>query len=302
MSTVSTTSSAAPTTSRKAAPAAYLSLMKPHVTVMLLGVTLASMVLATGGLPPLRLILATLTGGALAAGSANALNCYWDRDIDRLMQRTRRRSVPAGRVAAANALRFGLALGVGSFLILGIFVNLLSALLALAAILFYVCVYTMWLKRATPRNIVIGGAAGAVPVLVGWAAVTNGLGLTPLVLFLIIFLWTPPHFWALALVLRQDYARAGVPMLPVARGEHETYRQIVRYTVILVATSLVPVVTHALGLLYLVCALALGAGLLAYAMRLAIARRPGQAYTLFWLSNHYLALLFAAMVVDRLLH
>src|SRR5579871_1122155 len=193
--------------SRKATIAAYINLMKPHVTVLLLGVTLAAMAVATDGMPGLGLTLATLIGGALAAGSANAINCYWDRDIDQLMTRTKSRTLPAGRVPETHALIFGVSLGVISFTIFAVFVNLLSASLALSAILFYVLIYTMWLKRTTTQNIVIGGAAGAVPVLIGWAAVTHTIGWPAVWMFMIIFLWTPPHFWALSLVLKKDYAR-----------------------------------------------------------------------------------------------
>ncbi|MGZ3637898.1 MAG: heme o synthase [Ktedonobacterales bacterium] len=220
-----TTASAPP--SWRSTLSAYVNLMKPHVTVLLLGTTLAAMVVAQRGMPGWGLTLATLLGGAMAAGSANAINCYWDRDIDQIMSRTKKRALPARRVPETHALLFGLLLGAGSFVILFRFVNLLSALLSVGAILFYVLVYTMWLKRTTPQNIVIGGAAGAVPVLVGWAAVTNSVGIPALWMFLVIFLWTPPHFWALSLLLKQDYARANVPMMPVVLGERETYRQIV---------------------------------------------------------------------------
>jgi protoheme IX farnesyltransferase len=283
----------------KAAIGAYVSLMKPHVTVLLLGTTLAAMAVAVGGAPPLGLALATLIGGAMAAGSANALNCYWDRDIDRLMGRTRHRALPAGRVTETQGLVFGLSLGVGSFVVLSVFVNLLSAFLALAAIIFYVGVYTMWLKRTTTQNIVIGGAAGAVPVLVGWAAVTHTVGLPAIWMFLLIFLWTPPHFWALSLVLQKDYARAGIPMLPVVKGAQATHRQIVFYTIILIGCSLGFVTTGTLGTLYLISALLLGLGLLLFALRLAVTCTIKSAHTLFWFSNYYLALLFAMMVVDR---
>jgi heme o synthase len=283
----------------KATFAAYLSLMKPHVTILLLGTTLAAMAVAAGGMPAFGTTLATLVGGALAAGSANAINCYWDRDIDRIMGRTRARALPSGRVPETHALAFGLGLGVGSFVILSVFVNLLSAALAVSAILFYVVIYTMWLKRTTTQNIVIGGAAGAVPVLVGWAAVTRSLSPLALVMFLIIFLWTPPHFWALSLVLKKDYERAGVPMLPVVKGERETRKQIVLYTFILVAASLIPVAIHGLGYIYLAAAVAFGAGLVWLGVRLLRERTPKAANTLFWFSNYYLALLFAVMVVDR---
>src|SRR5579859_876362 len=281
--------------------AAYLNLMKPHVTVLLLGTTLAAMAVAIGGMPGAGVTLATLIAGALAAGSANAINCYWDRDIDRLMSRTRTRSLPAGRVSEMGALIFGLAAGVVSCVIFAVFVNLLSALLALVAILFYVGIYTMWLKRTTAQNIVIGGAAGAVPVLIGWAAVTNSISVTSVLMFTIIFLWTPPHFWAVSLVLKKDYERAGVPMLPVVRGESETYRQILLYTIALIFASLALVATHAMGTIYLVTAVALGAAFLGFVIHLLRTRTLRSARSLFWISNNYLALLFAAMVLDRVL-
>lgn len=280
---------------------AYLNLMKPHVTVLLLGMTLAAMAVAAvpHGLS-WSLVLVTLLGGAFAAGSANAINCYWDRDIDQVMSRTRSRTLPAGQLDALHALLFGVALGAASVALFALFVNLLSALLALAAILFYVVIYTMWLKRTTPQNIVIGGAAGAVPVLIGWSAVTNSLSMAALIMFLIIFLWTPPHFWALSLVLKNDYARAGVPMLPVVRGEDETYKQIVVYSFILVGCSLLLPALHMMGTMYLVTALVLGAIFCIYALRLARVRTLRTARAFFWFSNNYLALLFAAMAVDRI--
>ncbi|HEX8732485.1 MAG TPA: heme o synthase [Ktedonobacterales bacterium] len=284
---------------------AYINLMKPHVTVLLLGVTLAAMVVALNGLPPLGVTLATMVGGALAAGSANAINCYWDRDIDELMSRTKSRTLPAGRVEPTRALIFGLAIGALSTLIFAVFVNLASAALALAAILFYVCVYTMWLKRTTAQNIVIGGAAGAVPALIGWAAVAplrwDASLWTPLLMFAIIFLWTPPHFWALSIVLKRDYARAGVPMLPVVKGEAYTYTQITVYTVILVAASLLLFVTGGMGYLYLAFAIGLGVGLLALAIQLGRVRTLKSARAMFWFSNYYLALLFAVMAIDHVL-
>jgi protoheme IX farnesyltransferase len=287
--------------SQRATLGAYVGLMKPHVTVLLLGTTLAAMAVAMHGVPGLGVTLATMIGGAMAAGSANAINCWWDRDIDQVMTRTLRRALPSGRVSETHALCFGLALGAASIVIFSVFVNVLSAVLALAAILFYVVVYTMWLKRTTPQNIVFGGAAGAVPVLIGWAAVTHGLGLTSVWMFLIIFLWTPPHFWALSLTLKHDYARAGVPMLPVVKGERETHLQIVLYTGVLIAALLAPVVTHAMGVLYLVGALLLGGGLLALALQLLRAPTLARARNMFWFSNYYLALLFALMVLDSAL-
>jgi len=280
---------------------AYVGLMKPHVTVLLLGTTLAAMAVAIHGMPGLRVTVATMLGGAMAAGSANAINCFWDRDIDQLMSRTRKRALPAGRVSEMHALFFGLALGGASVTLFAVFVNLLSAALALSAILFYVVIYTMWLKRTTPQNIVIGGAAGAVPVLIGWSAVTGSLSLTPVLMFAIIFLWTPPHFWALSITLKNDYARAGVPMLPVVRGEAETRKQIVIYSVVLIAGSLSLVAIHAMGALYLVGALLSGGWLLALAVRLATSPSIARARTLFWFSNYYLAIIFALMVLDSAL-
>jgi protoheme IX farnesyltransferase len=295
-----TTASALPHTWRSTL-SAYVNLMKPHVTVLLLGTTLAAMVVAQGGMPGWGLTLATLLGGAMAAGSANAINCYWDRDIDQIMSRTKKRALPARRVPETHALLFGLLLGVGSFVILFRFVNLLSALLSVGAILFYVLVYTMWLKRTTPQNIVIGGAAGAVPVLVGWAAVTNSVGIPALWMFLVIFLWTPPHFWALSLLLKQDYARANVPMMPVVMGERETYRQIVLYTLLLLAASLMLFATRDMGAFYLVSATLLGLGLLVLALLVSWKKTLKSARTMFWFSNYYLALIFAAMVIDRVI-
>ena len=217
----------------------YVDLMKPHVTVLLLGVTAAAMAIAKQGLPPIGLLIPTLLGGAMAAGSANCINCYIDRDIDLIMGRTQRRSLPSGRVEPQQALVFGIILGIGAFIIFTAFVNLLSAVLACSAILFYVFVYTIGLKRTSTQNIVIGGAAGAVPVLVGWAAITNNLSLPAIWLFAIIFFWTPPHFWALALLIQKDYEKAGIPMLPVVKGEAETRRQILLYSVLVLAVTLI---------------------------------------------------------------
>ncbi len=280
----------------------YIDLMKPHVTVLLLGVTVAAMAIARQGLPPLLLVVATLLGGAMAAGSANCINCYIDRDIDQLMGRTRRRSLPAGRVEPRHALIFGIALGVASFLLLALFVNLLSALLAVSAILFYVFIYTLWLKRSTVQNIVIGGAAGSVPVLVGWAAITNSLSLTAVGLFAIIFFWTPPHFWALSLLIQKDYEKAGVPMLPVVKGEAETRWQILLYSVVLLTITVVLFVMGSMGYLYLAGSLLLGGGLVYLAIRLWHEQSKKWARTLFWYSNIYLAAIFAVMVLDRVIH
>jgi len=277
----------------------YINLMKPHVTVLLLGTTVAAMAIAKQGMPSLGLVLATLLGGALAAGSANCINCYIDRDIDQIMGRTSRRSLPSGRVQPKQALIFGIALGISAFIILTLFVNLLSAVLASSAILFYVFVYTLWLKRSTVQNIVIGGAAGSVPVLVGWAAVTNSVSLTAVLLFAIIFFWTPPHFWALSILIQKDYAKANIPMMPVVKGEEETRRQILYYSVLLLALTTVLFFTHAMGLFYLICALLSGGVLVYMAIRLLLDKTKKRASTLFWYSNCYLALIFAVMVIDR---
>jgi heme o synthase len=280
----------------------YVDLMKPHVTVLLLGVTAAAMAIANRGLPPLGLLLATLLGGAMAAGSANCINCYIDRDIDQIMGRTQRRSLPSGRVQPNQALIFGIALGVGAFLVLTAFVNLLSATLACSAILFYVFVYTLGLKRTSAQNIVIGGAAGAVPVLVGWAAMTNTLTLPAIWLFAIIFYWTPPHFWALSLLIQKDYEKARIPMLPVVMGERETRKQILLYSLLLLAVTLVLFGMGAMGYIYLVAAVTLGGILVYMSIRLLREKTKGWAKTLFWYSNCYLAMIFAAMVIDRVIH
>jgi heme o synthase len=280
----------------------YVDLMKPHVTVLLLGTTVAAMAIAHQGLPPLGLVLATLLGGAMAAGSANCINCYIDRDIDQIMGRTQRRSLPSGRVQPTQALIFGITLGIGSFIILTLFVNLLSASLACSAILFYIFIYTMWLKRSSAQNIVIGGAAGAVPVLVGWAAVTGTLTLPAIWLFAIIFYWTPPHFWALSLLIQKDYEKASIPMLPVVMGERETRKQILLYSLLLLAVTMILFAMHAMGYFYLLVALLLGGILIYMAIRLIRDQTKKWARTLFWYSNCYLALIFAAMVIDRVVH
>jgi protoheme IX farnesyltransferase len=270
--------------------------------VLLLGVTAAAMAIAKGALPPLSLLIPTLLGGAMAAGSANCLNCYIDRDIDQVMGRTQRRSLPAGRVEPRQALVFGLALGVGAFVVLAVFVNMLSALLACSAILFYIFVYTLWLKRSSAQNIVIGGAAGAVPVLVGWAAVTNNVGLAAIWLFAIIFYWTPPHFWALSLLIQKDYEKAKIPMLPLVMGEQETRKQIFLYSLLLLAVTLILFAMHVMGYFYLVMAVVLGGVLVYMALRLLREQTKRWARTLFWYSNCYLALIFAVMVLDRVIH
>ena len=279
----------------------YLGLTKPRIILLLLVTTVPAMVLAARGLPSPWLMLATLAGGTVAAGSANAINCYLDRDVDEVMRRTRRRPLPAHQVSPESALRFGYVLGAASFLFLSIAVNVLAASLALSAIAFYVFVYTLWLKRTTTQNIVIGGAAGAVPALVGWAAVTGSVGLPAWVLFAIVFVWTPPHFWALALRYREDYASAGIPMLPVVRGPEETRRQILLYSLVLFATTLVLYPVGHMGPAYLGTAVVLG-GLFVYrALRLWRERTPALAMSLFKFSIAYLALLFVAVAADAML-
>jgi protoheme IX farnesyltransferase len=246
-------------------------------------------------------VLATLGGLALACGGASALNHLLDADIDVHMSRTDRRPVASGRVPPERALEFGLALSAFSFVILTSFVNVVAALLAVFGNLFYVIVYTRWLKRSTPQNIVIGGAAGAVPPVVGYSAATGDLALPALFLFLIVFVWTPPHFWALALLIRRDYEAAKVPMLPVVRGEHRTAVEIVRYTIALVAVTVLPFVTGELGWLYLAAALVLGAGFLGLAVKLLRDTTPARARSLFSFSLTYLALLFVAMAIDPII-
>jgi heme o synthase len=280
----------------------YVTLTKPRIMSLLLITGLCAMFVGAQGAPRPWLVLVTMSGLALACGGASALNHVLDRDIDKLMgKRTRARPVAAERMPASRALEFGLALSAFSFVLLASLVNVLAAVLALVGNLFYVLVYTRWLKRTTPQNIVIGGAAGAVPPLVGWAAVTGNLTLPALWLFLIVFFWTPPHFWALALLIRRDYEAARIPMLPVVRGARETTRQIVLYSLVLVAVTVVPFLLGTLGLVYLGVALGLGAAFLLLAVRLRREATPRQASVLFHFSLLYLALLFAAMAVDPLL-
>jgi heme o synthase len=278
----------------------YISLAKPRIIPLLLITALGGMMMAQRGWPSTGLVVLTLLGGALAAAGAAAINCWIDRDIDRTMTRTRHRPLPDGRIAPSHALLFGIVLGLAAFLLLAFWVNVLAATLAISGLLFYVFVYTLWLKRSTTQNIVIGGAAGAVPPLVGWAAVTNSVDLTAVYLFAIIFLWTPPHFWALALRLRHDYARARIPMLPVVRGDLAARRQIVIYTAVLVGLTLVIVLSGALGRLYLVGAAILGGGFLTLAIINWRGRRQRWSRWLFDYSIAYLALLFGVMVVDRM--
>jgi protoheme IX farnesyltransferase len=284
---------------------AYVALTKPRIIELLLVTTLPTMVVAQRGLPPVWLMAATLVGGALAAGGANAINMVVDRDIDRLMNRTKNRPLVTGAMTPTAALVFALSLEVAAFVELWLAVNLLSAVLAISATLFYVFVYTLWLKRRSSQNIVIGGAAGAVPVLVGWAAVTDALAWAPVVLFAIIFIWTPPHFWSLAVRYKDDYAAADVPMLPVVASMKRTATEIVYYTVALVAVSfLLGPVAH-LGWLYMLTAAVLGAGFLYYATRLWGLAQRGQvtgrdAMKVFGYSITYLTVLFVAMAGDVL--
>ena len=276
----------------------YFQLTKPRIIELLLVTTVPAMIAAEGGWPGLRLIFATLIGGTLSAAGANTINSVTDRDIDRLMIRTMSRPLPAGKVNPAAALAFGVALGLAGFLWLWVAINLLAGVLSTLGLLFYVFVYTLYLKRTTPQNIVVGGAAGAVPALVGWAAVTGTLAAPAWVMFGIIFLWTPPHFWALSLRYVDDYRSAGVPMLPVVVGSRPTLDHIFWYTLSLVGGSLLLYPTDAVGLLYLVAAVVLGAWLIAAAASLQ--RRPSQAMRFFGFSNLYLAALFGAIAVDVL--
>jgi protoheme IX farnesyltransferase len=284
---------------------AYVKLTKPRIIELLLVTTLPTMVVAQHGLPPLWLMAATLVGGTLAAGGANAINMVVDRDIDRLMQRTKNRPLVTGAMTPRAALVFALSLEAAAFVELWLAVNLLSAVLAVSATLFYVFVYTLWLKRRSSQNIVVGGAAGAVPVLVGWAAVTGRLSWAPVVLFAVIFIWTPPHFWALAVRYKEDYAAADVPMLPVVASMVRTTREIVLYTVALVAASLLFGPVAHLGLIYMVAAGALGAGFLFVTVRLwRLARTDRatgkEAMRVFSYSITYLTVLFVAMAGDVL--
>ncbi len=277
---------------------AYVALTKPRIIELLLITTLPTMILAKGGMPDVWLMIATLLGGTLAAGGANAINMYVDRDIDKLMHRTAKRPLVTGVIAPRNALIFAITLEVVAFVELWAWVNLLSAVLAVSATLFYVFIYTLWLKRTSKQNIVIGGAAGAMPVLVGWAAVTDSLAWTPIVLFAVIFMWTPPHFWALAFKYKDDYEAAHVPMMPVVATFRRTAIEILVYTVIMVGCTLLLAPVAHLGLLYVVSAALLGAGFIALAVRLWVLATPKASMQLFSYSITYLTLLFCIMAVD----
>src|SRR6267154_3732532 len=273
-------------------------LTKPRIISLLLVTTVAPMFVA--GNPGWLLVLVVLVGGYLMAGGANAVNMYLDSDIDTQMARTRLRPIPSGRMGPKSVLAFGIALATAATFLLARFTNVLTALLALGGFYFYIFVYTRWLKRTTPQNIVIGGAAGAFPPLVGWASMTGAIDLTAVYLFLIVFYWTPPHFWALALLKQRDYGRAGIPMAPLVWGERETMRQMMWYTLILVPLTLLPVAFGALGILYFVSAALLGGALhvgVIRGMRVSDWTKP--AWRVYKFSLLYLALLFLAMVIDR---
>ena len=277
---------------------AYVALTKPRIIELLLITTLPAMILAQGGMPGVWLMIATLLGGTLAAGGANAINMFVDRDIDKLMNRTAKRPLVTGVIAPRNALIFAVKLEVVAFVELWAWVNLLSAALAVSATLFYVFIYTLWLKRTSKQNIVIGGAAGAMPVLVGWAAVTNSLAWAPIVLFAVIFTWTPPHFWALAFKYKDDYEAASVPMLPVVATFRRTAIEILVYTLIMVGFTLFLAPVAHLGALYLLSAALLGTGFVAMSVRLWMQATPKASMQLFSYSITYLALLFTVIAVD----
>ncbi len=279
----------------------YISLTKPRIISLLLLTTVATMIVADRAFPPIDTVLWTMLGGYLAAGGAGAINHYLDRERDARMARTRGRPLVSGRIEPLHGLVFGIVLGVLATVQLTLTVNALAAALALAGLLGYVVVYTVWLKPLTPQNIVIGGAAGAVPPLVGWAAATGGLAPEALWPFGIVFLWTPPHFWALSLLIKDDYARTGVPMLPVVKGEAATRNRIVAYTLVLVAFTLAPVATGFLGAFYAVVAAVLGAGFILLAVRLLRHPARAAALRLYLSSLAYLALLFCAMAIDAVL-
>ncbi len=278
----------------------FVTLTKPRIMLLILITAYGAMAFAAGGFPPADVTIATLFGLGLSSGGASALNHYYDRDIDALMHRTALRPIPAGRVAPDTAMGFGIGLIVSSFAVLALYVNLLTALLAVGGAVFYVVVYTIWLKRRTTQNIVIGGAAGAVPPLVGWAAITGEVGLAAVFMFAIIFYWTPPHFWALAILAKDEYAKAGVPMLPVVRGERETARQILLYTVLLTGVTVLPFLAGSFGATYLTIALVLDAAFLMFAVQLVRGATRPAARNVFLYSLAYLALVFAAIGLDRI--
>ena len=277
---------------------AYIALTKPRIIELLLITTIPTMVLAQSGWPSVALMAITMLGGTLAAGGANAINMFIDRDIDKLMVRTQGRPLVTGAITPKSALVFAITLEVVAFAVLAVGANLLAACLALSATLFYVFVYSMWLKRSSKHNIVIGGAAGAVPVLVGWAAVTNSLSWTPVILFLVIFFWTPPHFWALAIRHTDDYRAAGVPMLPVVASLQETIRSMSIYSVVLLATSLVLIPVAGMGWVYGTTALVFGVAFVIGTMRLGRDPSAARSMRLFSFSISYVSVLFVAVTID----
>jgi protoheme IX farnesyltransferase len=279
----------------------YLELTKPRIVLLLLFTMLTAMIVAAHGIPGANVLSSSLLAGGMAAGGASALNQYFDRDIDARMKRTARRPIPSGRLDARHALVFGCALVIASLVIFAVVVNALTAFLVAVGELYYVGLYTLLLKRNSSVNIVLGGGAGALPVLIGWSAITGALSTDAWLLFLIIFYWTPPHSWALALLVSEDYARAGVPMMPVACGEATTRRQIVLYSTLLVVVTLFPVATHQLGPFYLVAALMMGIGLLVASVRLLRQADKAMARRVYRYSTTYLALLFIAMLIDKLI-
>ena len=277
----------------------YISLTKPRIMPLLLIVAFASMIIAADGNPEWTAVIATMIGGAMAIGGASAINGFVDRDVDLKMKRTQNRPIPAGRISPRSALIFGLGLGLASVLLIVLTVNVLAAAITVAAIFYYAVIYSRLLKHSTTQNIVIGGAAGAAPALIGWAGAANGLGLTALLLFAIIFYWTPPHFWALALLIRDDYRNAGIPMLPAVAGKRETKRQIILYTLLMVALTLMLIPASSMGVLYLVTAVVLGTVFLFLTFLLARSKGDGPARALFSYSMIYLAILFGAMALDK---
>jgi protoheme IX farnesyltransferase len=279
----------------------YVALTKPRIIELLLVTTVPTMIVAERGMPSVWLMTATVIGGTLAAGGANAINMYVDRDIDQVMDRTKKRPIASGAVTPRSALTFAIAIEAAAFVFLWGTVNLLSASLALGACLFYVFVYTLWLKRTSSHNIVIGGAAGAAPVLIGWSAVTNSLAWPPIILFAVIFIWTPPHFWSLAIKYREDYAKVDVPMLPVVASLRTTAVSIFRYTLLLVGLTVLFAPVADMGNLYLGAAIVLGGVFVWFSVRLLQDASPAMAMRVFGWSITYLTLLFGAMAVDRLL-
>jgi protoheme IX farnesyltransferase len=293
-----TSAVASPTAGWRDRLGAYFALTKPRIIELLLVTTVPAMVLAARRWPGTGLVIATLIGGTLSAAGANTLNCYFDRDIDEVMRRTSRRPLPRHRVSPAAAMMFGILLGVAGFLWLWAFTNVVAAVISTLALLFYVFIYTRWLKRTTDQNIVIGGAAGATPALVGWAAVQGAVGLPAWILFAVVFYWTPPHFWALALRYEADYAKALVPMMPVVRGVVPTTRQMLLYAGLTALASLLLVPVAGMGWIYLLAAVTLG-GVFIWETWL-VHRDPGRAMVLFTYSTRYLALLFGAVMLDVL--